>query len=59
MLKWRWLELVLGEKYERGEKMAIENWHLYYGKWIWGKKSEFHLHFETLAIAFLKGQKQG
>ena len=45
MLKWRWLELVLGEKYERGEKMAIENWHLDYGKWIWGKKIRISFTF--------------
>jgi len=45
MLKWRWLELVLGEKYERGEKMAIENRHLDYGKWIWGKKIRISFTF--------------
>ena len=57
MLKWRWLELVLGEKYERGEKMAIENWHLYYGKWIWGKKIRISFTFWDSSNCFLEGAK--
>ena len=57
MLKWRWLELVLGEKYERGEKMAIENWHLYYGKWIWGKNIRISFTFWDSSNCFLEGAK--
>ena len=42
----------------------VKKWPLKIGTYIMengfgGKKSEFHLHFETPAIAFLKGQKQG
>ena len=49
-----------GKKYERGEKLAIENWHFMLWKMDFGeKKSGFHLHFETLAIAFLKEKEQG
>lgn len=60
MLKGRWLELVLGEKYERSETVAIENWHFMLWKVDFGEKiTGFHLHFETLAIAFLKEKEQG
>lgn len=60
MLKWRWLELVLGENMKQVNIMAIENCHFILWKMDLGeKKSGFHLHFEALAIAFLRGQKQG
>ena len=57
IFKWRQLELVQGKKYERGENWPLKIGTSCYGKWIWEKNLDFHLHFDTLGIAFLEGQE--